>query len=195
MIKIKCPHCGFINQMNDDKELKDRIIEHETHFYCHEELGAFMARDIMKRLRYPSDIIDAVATAVEHHMRTKQTGDEGVISDRSLRKMKQDLGPHLQHTLDVIHADNISHSDDSNMPNQVSNIRRRFAELEDKDKNAPPKSPLSGDDVMDILGIKKGPIVGKILKVLGEMYLDDPFMSKEELAEIVKKSYEEFKQN
>jgi poly(A) polymerase len=195
MIEIKCPHCGFINIINGDKELKDRIIEHETHFYLHEELGAFMARDIMKRLKYPSDIIDAVATAVEHHMRTKQTGDEGVITDRALRKMKQDLGPHLQHTLDVIHADNISHSDASNMPNQVSNIRKRFAQLEEKDKNAPKKSPLSGDDVMEILGIKKGPIVGKILKVLGDMYLDDPYMTKDELTEVVKKSYEEFKQN
>jgi poly(A) polymerase len=169
------------------------IIDNEIHFYEHEKIGSFIVRDIMKRLRYPSEIINAVVAAVENHMRTKQTGDEGKISDRSLRKLRQDLGDHLQSTLDLIHADNISHSEESNMPNQVSNIRRRFVELEEKDKNAPKKSPLNGDDIMDILGIKKGPIVGKILKILGDMYLDDPNMSKEELTEIVKKSYEELK--
>jgi hypothetical protein len=67
-------------------------------------------------------------------MRTKHSGDEGEISDRTLRKLKMDLGPHLERTLDLIHADNISHSAQSNMPNQISNIRRRFKELEEKDK-------------------------------------------------------------
>lgn len=195
MIEIKCPHCGYINTIKDDQELKDRIIDHETHFYLHEEIGAFMVRDIMKRLKYPKEIINAVVIAVENHMRTKQTGDEGKITDRSLRKLRQDLGPHLQQTLDLIHADNVSHSDWANMPNQVPNILKRFKELDEKDKNAPKKSPLSGDDVMEILGIGKGPIVGKILKILGDMYLDDPNMSKEELTYIVKKSYEELSDN
>lgn len=193
MINIKCPHCGFINNINDNDELEKRIIDHETHFYLHEEIGSHMARDIMRRLRYPREIIDAVGTAVENHMRTKQTGDEGDISDRALRKLKQDLGPHLEQTLDLIHADNVSHADSANMPNQVSNIRRRFIELEEKDKNAPKKSPLSGDDVMEILGIGKGPIVGKILRLLGDMYLEDPNMTKDELTHIVKKAYDEFK--
>ena len=179
---------------HDIGKAKSRIIiDNEIHFYEHENVGSHIVRDIMKRLRYPHDIIDAVAIAVENHMRTKQTGDEGKITDRSLRKLKQDLGPHLQHTLDLIHADNVSHADLANMPNQVSNIRRRFLELDEKDKNAPKQSPLSGDDIMDILGIKPGPIVGKIRNILGDMYLDDPDMSIEELTEIVKKSYEELK--
>ena len=169
------------------------IIDSETHFYRHEEVGSFMVRDIMKRLHYPKEIIEAVATAVGEHMRTKHAGDEGDISDRSLRKLKQDLGDHLQHTLDLIHADNVSHADDANMPNQISNIRRRFLELEEKDKNAPKKSPLNGDEIQDILGIGKGPIVGKILKILGDMYLDDPYMTRDELVHVVKKSYEELK--
>jgi len=175
------------------KSKTKEIIDNEVHFYEHERIGGFMVRDIMKRLRYPSEIINAVVAAVENHMRTKQTGDKGEISDRALRKLRLDLGDHLQSTLDLIHADNISHSEEANMPNQVSNIRRRFKELEEKDKDFPKKSPLNGDDVMEILGIKKGPVVGKILKILGDMYLDDPSMSKEELTEIVKKLYEELK--
>ena len=179
--------------MKDNQDLQDRIIEHETHFYLHEQIGAHMAADILKRLRYPKDIIEAVYIAIDNHMRTKQTGDEGEITDRSIRKLKLDLGPHLEKTLDLIHADNISHSEESNMPNQVKNLRRRIKEVEEKDKDAPKKSPLSGDDVMEILGIEKGPIVGKILKILGDAYLDDPYLTKKELEDIVKKSYKELK--
>jgi poly(A) polymerase len=179
------------------------IIDNEVHFYEHERIGAFMVRDILKRLRYPKEIINAVVIAVENHMKTKQSGDKGDLSDRSLRKLKQDLGPHLQQTLDLIHADNISHSEESNMPNQVTNILKRFADLEERDKQKQKPNPLTGSEVMKILDIKEGPkgpedskmrpIVGKILRLLGDMYLDDPHMSKEELTEIVKKSYEEYK--
>lgn len=169
------------------------IIDNEVHFYLHEQIGAHMARDIMKRLHYPGHIIDAVTIAVGEHMRTKQSGDEADISDRSLRKLQRDLGPHLQHILDLIHADNISHADWANMPNQVPNIKRKFAQLEEKDKNAPKKSPLSGDDVMGILGIGQGKMVGQIMNILGDIYLDDPSLSVEELTEIVKKIYNDLK--
>ena len=193
MIEIKCPHCKVINYFDNDKDLKSKIIEHEIHFFLHEEIGSHMARDIMKRLRYPHDIIDAVATAVENHMRTKQSGDEGDMSFRSLRKLKQDLGPHLYQVLNVIHADNLSHSEESNMPNQIPNIKRKIKELEERDKGTSIKPPLDGDDIMEILGIPKGPVVGKILKMLGDLYLSDPSLSKEELTEFVKKVYEDLK--
>jgi poly(A) polymerase len=169
------------------------IIDNDIHFYEHEIIGAHLAKDIMKRLKYPKEIIESVFTIIKNHMRIKQAGDDGKITDRALRKLQQDLGPHLSRVLDLINADNLSHADAYNMPNQVSNIRKKYVQIAEKDKDAPKKSPLNGDDVMDILKIEKGPIVGKILKVLGDMYLDDPNMSKEELTEIVKKSYEEFK--
>lgn len=182
--------------LHDIGKAKTReVIDNEIHFYQHDEIGSYMARDIMKRLRYPKEIINAVATAVENHMRIKSAGDEGKnISDKALRKLKKDLGPHLQQTLDLIHADNISHSEESSMPNQISNIRRRMIEIEEKDKNAPKKSPLSGNDIMEILNIKPGPIVGKMSAILGDIYLSDPNMSREELISIVKSIYDGLKQ-
>lgn len=182
---------GLLHDVGKSKTKE--IIDGEVHFYRHEELGSYMARDIMKRLRYPKEIIDAVATSIENHMRIKDTKDDALISDRSLRKLRQDLGPHLQRTLDLIHADNISHSDWANMPNQISNVRRKYKELEEKDISAPSKPPLNGNDIIEILGIKPGPIVGQISKILSDMYLEDPSMSKEELTEVVKKAYHELR--
>lgn len=176
------------------KAKTQKIIDNEVKFYTHEQVGAIIAKSIMRRLHYPREIINAVYTAVAQHMRTKQAGDEANISDKALRKLQKDLGPHLQHTLDLIHADNVSHADHANMPNQVPRIRKRYDELEDEYKNAPKKSPIDGNDVMDILGLKiGGPIVGRILNVIEDIYLEDPTLSKEELTEIVKKIYQQIK--
>jgi len=79
------------------------------------------------------------------------------------------------------------------MPNQISNIRKRIKEVEDKDKETPKESPLDGDDIMEILGIPKGPIVGKIKEILGNIYLDNPYLTKEELADIVRDVYKDLK--
>ena len=167
------------------------IIDNEIHFYEHEKIGAFMTRDILRRLRYPREIINAVVLAVDNHMRTKQTGDEGKISDKALRKLKMELGPHLDQILDLVHADNISHSAQSNMPNQVSNIRKRFKELEIKDKSVGIKPPLDGNDIMEVLGISKGhnPVIGRLISVLKDKYLEDPTMTREEAIAIVKDNF------
>lgn len=169
------------------------IIDNEVHFYNHENISGFIARDIMRRLHYPKNIILAVTSAINKHMATKQSGDEAKISDKVLRKLQRDLGPHLQQTLDLIHADNISHSDDSNMPNQIPNIRKRYNELNKKDENSPKKSPFNGNFIMNILNINGGPIVGRLLKILDDMYLEDPNMSQDEAIEIIRKTYEEIK--
>ena len=173
------------------KAKTQQIIDNETHFYDHEMVGAYMARDILHRLRYPKEICDAVFIIINNHMRTKHSGDEGDISDRTLRKLKMDLGPHLEQTLDLINADNISHSAQSNMPNQVSNIRKRFKELEEKDKGTNIKPPLDGNEIMEILGITKGrhPVIGKLIELLKDKYLDDPTMSKEEAIVLVKDNF------
>ena len=101
------------------------------------------------------------------------------------------IGPHLERTLDLIHADNISHSAQSNMPNQISNIRRRFKELEEKDKGINIKPPLNGNDIMEILGITKGhhPVIGRLLALLKDKYLDDPTMTRDEAIDIVKNNF------
>jgi poly(A) polymerase len=41
----------------------------KIHFYGHENVGAAIARTVMKRLAYPKDDIDAVAHLVANHMR------------------------------------------------------------------------------------------------------------------------------
>lgn len=161
-----------------------KVIDNEIHFYKHEDVGAEMAMDIMKRLKYPTDIIKAVTISVRQHMRTKQYGDKAEkVSDKALRKLKADLGDHLEDTLDIIHADNLAHADDYNMPNQVPGIRKRLKKL--GQEPAKPQLPITGLDVMKALKIKPGKHIGKMLNIVKDAWFENPKMSRAEALELI----------
>ncbi len=168
------------------------ITNNEIHFYKHEEVGAEIASDIMKRLKYPNEIIDAVTTAVRHHMRLKGSGKEGeVVSDKALRKLKADMGDHLEHTLDLMDADNIAHAPEHRMVKQIPAIRARLKNLKNAPENKKIPIPIDGHTVMKELGIKPGPLVKTMLAVVADAWFENPDISREEAVKLVKKTFME----
>ena len=155
-----------------------------VHFYGHEDAGAEMAENIMKRLRYPVDIIKAVSIGVKNHMRLKHGGDQAVnLSDKSLRKFKAEVGEQLENVLGLIHADNIAHSEESSMPNQIANVRERLKNLEGQLVSNKPKLPVNGGDLMKI-GIPSGPKMGEILSKITDAWYENPNLTKEDAIKI-----------
>jgi poly(A) polymerase len=155
-----------------------------VHFYGHEDAGADIAEKIMQDLKYPTELINAVKLGVKNHMRLKQGGDNAIkLSDKALRKFKLELGNHLEHILDVIHADNIAHADASAMPNQINNVRRRLDAL--NIQVSKPQLPIDGNDLIQ-LGIPPGPKIGKILSAVTDAWFENPNISREEAIQIAK---------
>jgi len=156
-----------------------------VHFYGHEDAGADMTRAIMQRLKYPSEIIDAVVLGVANHMKLKHGGDDAVqLSDKTLRKFKIALGDKLEDVLSVIHADNTAHSEASSMPNQIANVRDRLKSLESSTPSSP-KLPINGGDLI-AMGVKPGPVFSKILSAVTEKWYEDPEISKSTALHIAK---------
>jgi putative nucleotidyltransferase with HDIG domain len=163
------------------------------HFYGHEKDGADIARKVLTRLKYPNEIIDAVVQGVRNHMRMKQAGDTGAeISDKALRKFKHQMGDNLEHILDLMQADNVSHADASSMPNQVANIRKRLDKLDMDITAGRPKLPISGKDLMAV-GMKPGPVFSEIISAVTEAWYENPKLSKEEAMQIARSIYEKEK--
>jgi len=158
-----------------------------VHFYGHEMAGADMVEEIMARLKYPRELIDAVKLGVRNHMRLKSAGDTGVnISDKALRKFKSEIGDHLENVLSVIHADNIAHADASAMPNQVSNLKKRLDNLNmNVSAQGKPKLPISGKDLQDI-GLKPGPVFSEIMKAVTEAWFENPNITRDEALQIAR---------
>lgn len=155
-----------------------------VHFYGHEDAGVGIVDKVMRDLKYPIEIIDAVKAGVASHMRLKHGGDDAVkLSDKSLRKFKIDLGQHLEDTLDVIHADNIAHAEASAMPNQIAAVRQRLQNLNIQVQK--PNLPINGND-LQAMGVPKGPKIGKILSAITDAWFENPNISKEEAIAIAK---------
>lgn len=169
------------------------VVDNEIHFYEHEEIGADIAGDIMKRLKYPNDIIDKVTAIIRAHMRLKGAGKEGeIISDKALRKLQADLGDHLEDTLDLMHSDNISHADDASMPNQIPSIRQRLKNVGLRQPQHI-KLPIDGNDILKALKLKPGRIVGQLLDAVKDAYFTNPKLTKKDALTLVKKTYERLK--
>lgn len=165
-----------------------RSVEPETqgvHFYGHEAAGERIVGEVMSRLKYPTELIDAVKLGVRNHMRLKQAGDTGVkIKDTTLLRFRNDMGEQLDNMLKVIHADNIAHAEASSMPNQIIGIRQRLEKL--KEIPTKPKMPITGFDLQNILGLKPGPIFKDIFTAVTDAWYENPALSKEEALEIAK---------
>lgn len=156
-----------------------------VHFYGHETAGEEVVDRILRNLKYPLDIINAVKMGVKNHMRLKQGGDSALnISDKALRKFKMELGDNLEHVLDVIHADNIAHADASAMPNQIEKVRQRLNALNVQVKK--PVLPINGDDLA-ALGIKPGQLMGKMLSAVTDAWFENPNLTREDAIAIVQR--------
>jgi len=159
--------------------------EGSVHFYGHEKSSEDMVREIMFRLKYPNDLIDAVATGVSNHMALKHGGDDASkLSDKSLRKFTAAVGENLENILDVIHADNISHTDDASMPNQINIVRDRINKLNSQIDSSNLKLPINGNDLI-AMGMKPSSVFREILNAVQEAWYENPNITREDAMNIV----------
>lgn len=152
----------------------------DVHFYKHEDVGATMTEEILRRMKYPNHVTDAVTKVIREHMRLKDSGPQGqYISDKALRKFRTAMGQHVDVTLALMHADNQSHAPAYCQPEQIPGIRARLDTL----AVAEPKKvtlPIDGYEVMQELNIPAGKLVGQLLKVVEEAWYENPDLTKEQ---------------
>ena len=149
----------------------------KVRFIGHADTGAEMTVSIMGRLRYSNDQIAAIRSIVFHHMDMKFAGDDlATLHDKSLRKLvfRCRTQEKLETLLDLMHADNISHADAHNMPNQIPGIRARLATM-DLDAIRNTVSVLNGTEI-EALGAK-GRLIGDIKERILNKMLENPAFS------------------
>lgn len=138
-------------------------------FNEHESIGARMAVDIMKRLKFSNDEIKAVETCVANHMSFKDA------KNMRLSTLKRFLSrPYLEDEMELHRIDcTCSHG----MLDIYNFLLEKRAELAHEDLAPPPL--ISGDDLIQ-LGLKPGPVVGKILHLVLEEQLEGRLVSREQ---------------
>jgi poly(A) polymerase len=132
----------------------------EVHFYGHEEVGAQMARAILTRLRYANDEIEAVATLVRQHMRYGAYSPSW--TDAAVRRLIRAVGPYRHDLFTIARADIGACNTDDFPAADLESLSERMERLESEAHVTQASSPLTGQQIMERLGLSPGPLVGKI---------------------------------
>ena len=154
----------------------------KVHFYNHEYVGAEMVGDILRELKYDNDTIKKVQFLIRNHMRTKQAGDGAkYMKDKSLHKLIYECKTFemFKSLMRIIECDNEAHAKDCCIHNQYSELVAKVELEGSHSKMFGYKLPVTGEDIMSVLGLEPGPIIAEINKRLLNQAFMDPEISKE----------------
>ena len=158
------------------KTITRTVKDGKVHFYDHEYAGVGLAYNILKELKYDNDTIDEVSFLIKNHMRTKQAGDGGkLLKDKSLNKLCYECKTfeRFKSLMRIIECDNEAHAKDCCIHNQYEGLVKRVESDENHMKMFGYKLPITGEDIMEVLDIKPGPIIAEINKrLLNQAFMD-----------------------
>ncbi|MEV4311522.1 CCA tRNA nucleotidyltransferase [Actinocrispum sp. NPDC049592] len=155
-------------------------------FHHHEVVGAKMARKRLRALRYSKEIIENVADLVFLHLRFHGYG-KGEWTDSAVRRYVTDAGPLLARLNKLVRADCTTRNRRKAQALQRSydDLEARIARLAAEEDLARVRPDLDGNEIMRLLGIPAGPLVGKAWKFLKDLRLDrGPLEHDEAVAEL-----------
>jgi poly(A) polymerase len=149
-------------------------------FHHHDVVGARMTRERMKALRYPTDEIEAVCQLVELHLRfhTYQMG----WTDSAVRRYARDAGPLLGQLNELTRADCTTRNAARAraLGERMDELERRLVEIRQQEELDALRPELDGVEVMELLGVPPGRVVGEALAFLMEIRLEDGLIGKDE---------------
>ena len=154
-------------------------------FQHHEIVGARMARDRMRALRYPADDIDKVGRLVELHLRFHTYGMGW--TDSAVRRYVRDAGDLLDELNELTRSDCTTRNAARAraLALRMEELEARIAELREKEELAAIRPDLDGREIMAHLGARPGPVVGRALAYLLEARLEEGPHSREEALDLL----------
>ncbi|MBM3286886.1 MAG: HD domain-containing protein [Candidatus Eisenbacteria bacterium] len=142
-------------------------------FYNHQVVGARMADQILRRLRYSGEERERVVHLVEQHMFHYNSD----WTDAAVRRFVRAVGPELMEDLFAVRAaDTLGNGlKRGGVSGHLLELRSRIAEIRARDEALSVRDlQIDGHDLMSALGIAEGPLIGRILDALLDEVLEDP---------------------
>lgn len=155
------------------------------HFYGHEILGAEIVEKILKKYRLPNKTIEKVKILILDHMKVHSE-----MTDKALRRQIKRVGiENVLDLYDLLIADCKATRIDRDASFIINRKNRVKKLLDEKEMKTEKFLEINGNDIK-ALGFSEGKIIGKILKDLEEIVLDDPEKNKRAyLIEYIDKNY------
>jgi poly(A) polymerase len=149
-------------------------------FHHHEVVGARMAEERLRALRYPNEVVADVVKLVELHLRfhSYRMG----WTDAGVRRYVRDAGPLLDRLNQLVRADCTTQNPmrAKALAALQDDLELRIARLAEEENLERMRPPLDGNEVMARLGLEPGPMVGEALSYLMELRIERGPIEKEE---------------
>ncbi len=143
-------------------------------FHHHDMVGAKLTRKRLQALHFSNEQIKAVAKLVELHLRFHGYG-EGQWTDSAVRRYVRDAGEQLER----LHILTRSDCTTRNLA-KANRLHRAYEELEwriealaEDEELSAMRPDLNGGQIMELLGIPAGPVIGQAYTFLLERRIDE----------------------
>ncbi|WP_306184554.1 CCA tRNA nucleotidyltransferase [Streptomyces sp. MK5] len=143
-------------------------------FHHHEVVGAKMTKKRMTALKYSNELVKDVSRLVELHLRFHGYGTSG-WTDSAVRRYVRDAGPLLDRLHKLTRSDCTTRNrrKAAALSHAYDGLEKRIAQLQEQEELDAIRPDLDGNQIMEILGIKPGPAVGRAYKHMLELRLEN----------------------
>ncbi len=150
-------------------------------FHHHDIVGAKLARKRLTALRFDKDTIGAVSRLIELHLRFFGYAD-APWTDSGVRRYVRDADDLLERLHILTRADVTTRNrrKEARLRGAYDELERRIAALAEQEELAAIRPDLDGEQIMAILGLRPGPLVGEAYRFLLETRLDEGPLGAEE---------------
>ena len=169
------------------------------HFYGHDIVGVEMVDKIMKRLKFSKTETERIKKLIRNHMfyyphsqenvkKEKEGINLNMWSDSAIRRFLNRVDEeNVEDLFKLRIADATANPNSPFDPEEITQLQKRISEVRAKDMALKITDlAVKGDD-LEKIGVKAGPQMGKVLKFLLDIVLEDPLMNtKEKLLEAAK---------
>jgi poly(A) polymerase len=155
-------------------------------FHHHEVVGAKLVRNRLKALKYPKEVVEDVARLTLLHLRFHGYG-RGEWTDSAVRRYVTDAGPLLARLHRLVRSDSTTRNKRraAALARSYEALEERIARLEAEEDLRAIRPDLDGNEIMALLGLPPGPLVGEAWRLLKELRLDrGPLPHDEAVAEL-----------
>jgi len=157
-----------------------KVTDEGVQFHHHEVVGARMAEARLRALRYPNDVAAEVVRLVEMHLRfhSYRLG----WTDAAVRRYVREAGPLLDRLNQLVRADCTTQNPfrAKQLAALQDDLELRIARLAEQENLEKIRPPLDGNEVMEHLRLKPGPLIGEALSYLLEERLERGPVDKDE---------------
>ncbi len=142
-------------------------------FHHHDVIGAKLVRKRLSALRYSNEVIDDVSKLVELHLRFHGYGS-GEWTDSAVRRYVRDAGDQLVRLHKLTRADSTTRNRRRALVLQSTydELERHIDQLAAQEELESIRPDLDGNDIMRILDVGPGPMIGRAYKFLLELRME-----------------------